>query len=308
MTHRILGRTGLKVYPLGFGCANAALLKTDPKAVADMLNELLDQGVNVIDTSSSYGDSEKFLGRHLMHRRGEFVLISKCGQHSSHLPGAPWSYERISASVDQSLRDLQTDRVDVMLLHSCDLATLKKGDVVRALVDARQAGKIAHVGYSGDNDALAFAAAQPEIEVCETSISIADQRNIDHGLSVCREHNVGVLVKRSIANAAWRDLSQQQGFYQKYAKDYTERLRKMNITPADLGFDGEADELWPDIALRFTLSQPGVHVAIIGTTKKENAMSNLASSRKPPLPQETIDQLREAFRLAQGQEQWVGLT
>ena len=68
--------------------------------------------------------------------------------------------------------------VDVMLLHSCDLATLQKGEALGALVKARDAGKIRFAGYSGDNEAAAWAAAHPDIAVLETSISIADQRNI----------------------------------------------------------------------------------------------------------------------------------
>ncbi len=308
MTHRTLGRTGLRVFPLGIGTAPAAYLKTDPQAAARLLNFMLDNGVNLIDTAASYPGSEEFLGNHIMHRRDQFVLVSKCGQAFDDVPGEAWSYEVVAATVDRALRRLKTDRLDVMLLHSCDLETLKKGDALRALVDARKAGKVSHVGYSGDNEALAWAAAQPDIEVVETSVSIADQRNIDTGLPVCVQHNVGVLAKRPIANAAWKDLSQQQGMYQKYAADYTERLRKMGVTPADLGFQGDLAQVWPEIALRFTLSQPGVHVAIIGTTREASARANLEAVGKGPLPQEAIDKLRAAFRQTDPDGAWVALS
>src|SRR4051794_36467807 len=123
-----------------------------------------------------------------------------------------------------------------MLLHSCDVATLKKGDALASLVKARDAGKTRFIGYSGDNGAAAYAAALPEVAVIETSINFADQRNIDVVLPVARQHNVGVIAKRPVANAAWKDVSQQPGMYQSYAKEYTERLRKMAVTPEGLNF------------------------------------------------------------------------
>src|SRR4030095_3893816 len=111
--------------------------------------------------------------------------------------------------VDRSLSKLKVDRIDVMLLHSCDLATLKKGEAIGALVKARDAGRIAHAGYSGDNEAVAWAAAHPDIAVVETSINIADQVNINGALSVAQKHNLGVLAKRPIANAAWKNINDQ---------------------------------------------------------------------------------------------------
>src|SRR5690606_27949924 len=113
--------------------------------------------------------------------------------------------------------------------------------------------------------------------------------------------------KRPIANAAWKDLSQQQGMYQKYAADYTERLRKTGVTPADLSFQGDLAPVWPELALRFTLSQPGVHVATIGTTREASARANLEAVGKGPLPQEAIDKLRAAFRQTDPDGAWVAL-
>lgn len=308
MNTRTLGKTGLQVSTLGFGSAPAAYLKSDPDAAAQMINFMLDHGVNLIDTAASYPGSENFLGEHLSHRRNDFVLVSKCGQKLPGLTGEAWSYDLVTQTVDLALRNLKTDRIDVMLLHSCDLETLKKGDALRALIDAKKAGKIAHAGYSGDNDALEYAATLPDIEVCETSISIADQHNINHGLAVCLKQNVGVIVKRPIANAAWRNIDQQPGFYKNYAKDYTDRIAKMNLTPADLGFQGQANERWPEIALRFTLAQPGVTCAIIGTTKEANAKANLDYAKKDPLPADVVKKIRDAFNNAQGDEKWMGLT
>src|SRR5207237_155734 len=162
-----------------------------------------------------------------------------------------------------------------MLLHSCDLETLRKGEALGALVDARNAGKIRHAGYSGDNETAAWAAEQPDVAVIETSISFVDQNNIDTTLPVTRRRNLGVL-------------DQSRCSYHDHVRPYPERFEKLGLRPKDLGFGGDAD--WPEIALRFTLSQAGGHTAIIGTTNPQNARSNIVVANKGPLPPGVIEQ------------------
>ena len=205
---------------------------------------------------------------------------------------------------------MRTDRVDVMLLHSCELEILERGEVFEALRRARDAGKIRCFGYSGDNEAATYAARVPDVAAIETSISIADQCNIDGVLAVARERNLGVLAKRPIANAAWKQAKQQPGFYGNYASTYHERLAAMGITPADLGFDGDPAAVWPEIALRFTLAQPGLHSAIIGTTNPAHVKANIAAARKGALPEEQVAIVRRAFATAQSAagEAWTGQT
>jgi aryl-alcohol dehydrogenase-like predicted oxidoreductase len=266
---------------------------------------MLDAGVNVIDTGASYPGSEEMIGRAIGHRRDQFVVITKCGGKLPDLTEKMWTPELISKTVDRSLKNLGVEQIDVMLLHSCDLKTLQDGKVIEPLVKAREAGKIKFLGYSGDNDAAAYAAGLDEVAVIETSINITDQINVEKVLPICRARNLGVLAKRPIANACWRDLSEQQGLYKTYAKTYTERLAEMKLTPGELGF-GAGD--WPEIALRFTLSQPGVHSAIIGTQNIENAKANLAIAEKGPLPADVVQKIRDAFVAADGEGRWTGQT
>src|SRR3954452_14270988 len=157
------GRTGLQVSALGFGAAPIGYLKTDQDRIATILNLLLDQGVNLIDTAASYKGSEEAIGASIGGRRDEYVLVSKCGSEVPQAKGKAWSAELVTNTVDVSLKRLRTDRLDVMLLHSCDLQTLQKGEALRALVKAREAGKIRFAGYSGDNETAAWAAAQADI-------------------------------------------------------------------------------------------------------------------------------------------------
>lgn len=308
MTKTTFGRTGFQVSALGFGCAPAAFLKADREAAAAMLGRMLDLGLNLIDTAAMYPGSEAFLGEYLSSRRGQYFLVSKCGTKIPDLPGEAWTPETITAQVERALGLLKTDVIDVMLLHSCDLEVLKKGEALGALVAARDAGKLRFVGYSGDNEAAAYAAGLEDIAVVETSVNFLEQRNIDVVLPVCLENNVGVLAKRPVANAAWKDLATQQGLYKSYAKTYTERFAKLGVSPAELGFAGDPAAVWPEIALRFTLAQPGVHCAIVGTTKLASFEANLAAVKKGPLPGDAVAKLRAAFRKADPEGTWAGQT
>jgi aryl-alcohol dehydrogenase-like predicted oxidoreductase len=306
MIKHAFGKTGFEVTPLGFGAAPVAYLAADQDRAAKVINQLLDAGVNLIDTAASYPSSEVFLGQRFAHRRKEFVLVSKCGQKNPESNTSPWAAETITATVDRALKQLQTDHVDVMLLHSCDLKVLQKGEALGALVKARDAGKIRFAGYSGDNQAAAYAATLPDIAVIETSISIADQINIDLVLPKTIENKIGVLAKRPIANSAWRD--SLPGMYANYAKVYVDRLSKMKLDPASLGVSGPAETAWPEIALRFTLSQSGVHTAIIGTTNPENASANIDHAKKGPLSAAAVKQIRDAFLAADPDKKWTGQT
>lgn len=303
MEKRTFGKTGVRISVLGFGGAPVGYLETQRDEVSRLLNQLLDDGINLIDTAAAYEDSEILIADAVGHRRDEYFLVSKCGGALDDVHAPAWTSELVTATVDRSLRRLRTDRLDLMLLHTCTLETLKQGDVLAALVRARDAGKLRFVGYSGDNEAAAHAAALPDVAVVQTSINVADQRNIDLLLPVARQHEVGVMAKRPLANAAWKDPADQPGMYRSYAADYTARLAAMKLDPADFGVAA-----WHELALRFTLSQPGVATAIVGTTSPKNARANAEAAAKGPLPPNVIARIREAFRSADPARTWLGLT
>lgn len=303
MEKRVFGKTGERVSVLGFGGAPVGYLPTEREHVKRMLNQLLDDGLNLIDTAASYLGSEELIADAIGHRRDEFFLVSKCGGALDGIDAPAWTPSLITQTVDRSLRRLRTSRLDLMLLHSCSLDVLKQGDVLTALVAARDAGKVRFVGYSGDNDEAAYAATLDDVAVIQTSINLADQRNIDAVLPAARQHNVGVMAKRPIANAAWKDISQQPGMYQEYARDYTVRLAAMKLDPAQLGVAS-----WSELALRFTLSQPGVTTAIVGTTNPANARANAEAAGKGPLPADMVAKIRQAFANANPRHDWIGLT
>lgn len=306
MQLRDLGRTGIQVSPLGFGGAPAAFLKSDADRTVRVLSQLLDAGVNLIDTAAVYPGSEAFIGNHFAERREEYVLVSKCGNVKVEGVDAPlWSKPLVAAAVDRSLKLLKTDHVDVMLLHSCDLETLKKGDALEALLDARAAGKIRHVGYSGDNETAEHACTLASIEVVETSVNYVDQANIERVLPAARANRVGIIAKRPVANAAWKGAGNRAGIYVNYTKEYIRRHEAMGLNALDFGFTVEQ---WPELALRFTLSLPEVSTAIVGTTNPDNARLNLEAASKGPLSGDIVERIRAKFRATEGSAGWLGQT
>lgn len=155
LPRRRLGRTGLDVTVLGFGAMElrgAAHRRPRPIDAADadaVLGAVLDAGINLIDTSIDYGESEASIGRALAHRRHEFVLATKAGCPLDPAAGAPadgplphdYRREHIVAGLEQSLRRLRTDHVDVLQLHS-NVAAAARGpldDELVAEVDRRLA-------------------------------------------------------------------------------------------------------------------------------------------------------------------------
>lgn len=305
------GATGLHVSPLGFGSAPLGFQGIRPEQAATILNTLLDHGVNLIDTAAKYDFAEQLIGQALGQRRGECVIVSKCGyevEGPDGVSGQEWSEPLITASIERSLRKLRTDYLDVMLLHSCERSVLEQGKAVEALAKARDAGKIRFVGYSGDNEAAAYAARLPDVSVIETSINLCDESNIEKVLPIARARELGVLAKRPLANGAWKAAEAQPEEFRDYAAEYRFRFEKMGLDREALGLP--ATTRWDEIALRFTLSQPGVHSAIVGTTRPEHILSNIAAAEAGPLPPEVIEKIRQAFAAAEAKygEPWLGLT
>lgn len=303
MEKTTFGKTGLTVSRLGFGGAPIGLLETGRTEVANILNLLLDEGVNLLDTAACYAGSEVAIGEAVGHRRDEYVIVSKCGHKVDGVQAAEWTGAIVTETVERALHRLKTDRIDVMLLHSCTMEVLEQGDVVAALLKARDAGKIRFAGYSGDNEEAAWAIANPELDVVEMSVNLCDQANI---AAIPSGDRVGLIAKRPVANAAWRD--DLPGFYSDYAQPYRDRFSHMKLSPADLGFEGDPADAWPEIALRFAFAC--TDVAIAGTTSPRNARANIAAARKGPLSPPAVETIREAFRAGQtaAGELWPGLT
>ncbi|HLO68285.1 MAG TPA: aldo/keto reductase, partial [Holophaga sp.] len=286
MDPAIFGRTGLRVSRLAFGAGPIGYLGADPGQAATVLDLLLDRGVNVIDTAAGYLGSEELIGQAVGHRRDQFVLLSKCGKRLPDVDGEDWSPDVVTRTVDRSLKRLRTDHLDVMLLHTCPLEVLERGEALEALLRAKAAGKIRFAGYSGDNAAAVHAAGLPGVDVLMCSLNLVDQANLESAVPAASRAGLGIIVKRTVANAAWKPLEAQEGLYRDYVKPYVERFRAMALDPGELG--GSGPDPWPELALRFTLALPGPQVLSIGTTRAASVEANLRALAKGPLPPEAV--------------------
>jgi aryl-alcohol dehydrogenase-like predicted oxidoreductase len=281
---------------LGFGGSEIGYQRVSGRTVARLLGSALDAGLNVIDTAECYENSEELIGRALGARRAEVHLFTKCG-HGAGWSRADWRPAALLSSIERSLRRLATDHVDLIQLHSCSLAHLRRGDVIAALERARERGWVRYLGYSGDGEAARYAIECGRFDTLQTSVSIADQQPLDLTLPLARERGMGVIAKRPLANVAWRYARKPA---EPYYQTYWSRLRALE-------FDFLDDEAAVATALRFTLSAPGVHTAIVGTTKPDRWQANAALLAAGPLPAADFERIRARWRVV-ATGAWEGQT
>ncbi len=296
MEKRKLGNTDMVVSVLGFGGAEIGFEGATQQEVNDLLNSALDAGLNVIDTATGYMNSEEMIGKAVSGRRDDYYLFSKCGW-SGDSGEDSWKPESILAHIEKSLKLLRTDRLDLMQLHSCSEEILRKGDVIAAVQTARDRGYTRYIGYSGDGAAAKYAIGTGAFDTLQTSINIADQEVLRENLPVARERNMGVIAKRPIANAAWKTGKKPENAYH---HTYWERLQKLQYDFLKNKLDDAVST-----ALRFTLSQPGVHTAIVGTKQPGRWKQNAALLEVGPLPQSDIDAIRARWNEVADSD-WVG--
>jgi aryl-alcohol dehydrogenase-like predicted oxidoreductase len=290
LPRRPLGRTGRLVSALGLGGGALGRDDLDEKAAEHLLNAALDQGIDFIDTARSYGRSEERIGRHLGHRRQEFVLSTKGGYGADGI--ADWTGACVTAGIEAALVRLRTERIDIFHLHSCPLEVLMRDDILGALEQAVRAGKIAMAGYSGDNEPLDWAIRSGYFGAVECSLNLCDQRVLGGTLAAAEERGLGLIVKRPLANAPWRFAERPE------ADDvavYWERLRTMCMGAMGSRRLDPAGHDWDELALRFVAFTPGVATCVVGTARLDHLRRNASLLDRGPLPTALVEHIRAAF-------------
>ncbi len=299
MEKRKFGKTDMEVSVLGFGGAEIGFNPQQTQEdVNQLLNSALDAGLNLIDTAAGYLKSEQMIGEAVGKRRKEFYLITKCGALDG-FTRSDWSVKGILETIETSLRNLKTDYLDSAQLHSCSSEILRRGEVVEALQRAQEKGYTRFVGYSGDNEDAKTAIEMNVFDSLQTSVSIADQSPIDGNIALAAEKGLGIIAKRPIANAVWRHDSKPS---ESYHHEYWDRIQKLKFD-----FLEKSLEEATATALRFTLSIPGVSVAIVGTTKPQRWQENARFVAEGNLSDEEFQTIRERWYEVGGDD-WVGQT
>ncbi|HEV8002456.1 MAG TPA: aldo/keto reductase [Planctomycetaceae bacterium] len=298
METRQFGQTDMRVSAVGFGGAEIGFEHASAGDVSSLLTAALDSGLNVIDTAECYLASEELIGQTVSDRRDRYFLFTKCG-HPEHPGVGDWRKQSLLDSIVRSLLRLKTERVDLIHLHTCSEKELRKGEVISALQEAREKGYTRYIGYSGDHTAARYAVECGVFDSLQTSVNIADQEAIELTLPLARERGMAVIAKRPIANAAWRYSDKPTNSYHQM---YWERLQKLNYDFVK----GDAKQA-ASIALRFTLSVPGVHTAIVGTKNPTRWRENAALLEAGPLPTAQFEAIRARWKEV-AEPSWIGQT
>jgi aryl-alcohol dehydrogenase-like predicted oxidoreductase len=261
-----------------------------------VLNAVLDGGITLIDTSPDYGLSEELIGRYIGHRRDEYFLASKCGCPLELPAGSPPPYPHdyrsanIRANVEQSLRRLRTDRLDVVQVHmSPPAATLEAEHVIDTLRELQHEGKTRFIGMSGILPDLPDHIKLGVFDVFQIPYS-AVQREHEDLITSAALQAAGTLIRGGAARGApaqdknWRTgpLGVPQGEGQR-------RWQEADVDDliADSGMSGI------EFTLRFTLSHPSLSSTIVGTSSLEHLASNIVIAEQGPLPADLYAEARK---------------
>jgi aryl-alcohol dehydrogenase-like predicted oxidoreductase len=286
---RPLGRTGTEVTTLGYG---AMELRGQPRgpaitdeAAGHVLNAVLDAGINLIDTSVDYGRSEELIGRYLGHRRDEYFLASKCGcpldLPTDTPPPYPHDYRpaNVRAGVEQSLRRLGTDRLDLVQVHmSPSRDQLEQDQTIGTLQALRDEGKVRFIGMSGILPNLPDHLAMGVFDVFQIPYS-ALQREHEELISAAAAAGAGTLIRGGAARGTLAaDKTGQPG---PIGLPHGAGQERWAAAGLDSLLDGMSRM---EFVLRFTLSHPGLSSTIVGTANPEHLRANLAVAERGPLP------------------------
>src|SRR5262252_8758849 len=206
---RALGGTGADVTILGYG---AMELRGRPRgpAIPDedagrLLNAVLDAGINLVDTSVDYGRSEELIGRYIGHRRDEYFLASKCGcpleLPTDTPPPYPHDYSpaNVRAGIEQSLRRLGTDRLDLVQVHmSPSREQMAAEDTIETLASVRAEGKTRFIGMSGILPNLPDHIAMGVFDVFQIPYSVV-QREHEDLITAAAQAGAGTLIRGGAA-------------------------------------------------------------------------------------------------------------
>lgn len=283
---RTLGRTGLQVTRLGYGAMsldNGRLTPVTPEQAEATLLAVLDAGINYIDTSPDYGESEECIGKYISHRRNEFFLASKCGcpvQVPEGSTGHVYTRENIVAGVEQSLRRMHTDYLDVVQFHgSPSRATLEETGAIETLRDLQHDGKVRYIGMSGVLPDLADHIAMGVFDEFQIPYS-ALQREHETAIAEARRAGAGTVIRGGAVRGApapdkaW-SVRRLPEVAEERPRTFWERARLDDL------LDG-APAI--EFTLRFTFSHPDLDTSIVGTANPAHLRANLDALAKGPLP------------------------
>jgi len=304
MHYRTLGRTGIKVSPYALGTLMFATSvgNPDPADSIRVLHQALDAGINFVDTADAYADSEEIVGQGLKGRRDHVVLATKFGRPVGEDPNQRGTSRRwIMTAVENSLRRLQTDYIDLYQVHRVDPSTDVE-ETLSALSDLIRSGKVRAIGSSNT----------PASEIVEAQW-VAERRGLERFrteqpvysllnrgiesevLPVAQHYGLGTLV--------WGPLGQGllTGRVRKGQRNDLRRAalvqhlrdeRRLDVVERLIPLAEEAGMPMTHLAMAFTIAHPGVTSALLGA-RTEAQLDDLLAGVDVALSDDLLDRIDE---------------
>jgi aryl-alcohol dehydrogenase-like predicted oxidoreductase len=299
MEYRQFGQTDLQVSAMGFGCweIGGTYGQIDAVQFQQAVQRAIDVGINCFDTAEAYGmgTSEQALARALGRRRQEVCVVTKFGVGYEEAPRRrDSSRQRVMASIEKSLRNLQTDYVDVYLVHWPDVNTPFE-ETMHALDDIVRQGKARYIGVSNFRLAQLEACMRVRrLDVVQYGWNMFDRRMQTEIFPYCAARQIGVMAYGSLAyglltgtfhadmqfdETDWRSRRGNMGilnlFRTLFGPDYFPR--NLRVVEELKALAAEYQKTLPQFALRWTLSNPVVSVALVGCRQPAEVEENLGA-------------------------------
>lgn len=284
----------MDVTTLGFGAMELRGAPRGPEISEEdasrILNGVLDSGINFIDTSPDYGNSEEHIGRSIAHRRSEYFLASKCGcavggppPGEGERPAHIFTAENVRAGVEQSLRRMKTDYLDLVQFHaSPSPAELEAEGGLEALRELQREGKVRFIGMSGTLPNMPDQVAMGVFDAFQVPYS-ALQREHENVIGAASQAGAGIVVRGGAARGTPSDWEGRTNYMLPGASSQ----ERWDGAKLDELLDGMTRM---EFTLRFTLSNPDLDTTIVGTRNPDHLRDNVEAARKGPLPADVVDE------------------
>jgi hypothetical protein len=297
--YRQFGKTDLKVSAIGFGCweIGGTYGRIDETQFRRAVEQAIDSGITCFDTAEAYGMgvSEEALARALGNRRSDVSIVTKFGVGYEEMPNRrDSSRSRVMGSIEKSLRRLQTDHVDVYLVHWPDPNT-PFDETMRALDDIVRQGKARYVGVSNFRPAQIEACMRlRRIDVVQYSWNMFDRRMQAEIFPYCAANEIGVTAYGSLAygmlsgafhtgmlfeESDWRSKGGMLGNLNLFRTLFGPEHFARNLAAVEdlRRLAAKYDKTLPQFALRWTTSNPVVGTALVGFREPTEVTENLGA-------------------------------
>jgi aryl-alcohol dehydrogenase-like predicted oxidoreductase len=315
MEYRELGRTGWKVSAISFGAwaIGGSWGAVDDRESMAALHAAVDLGVNFIDTADVYGDgrSEQLIARLRRERRETIYVATKAGRRLDPHTAEGYNRQNLTAFVERSLKNLESEALDLLQLHCPPTEAYYRPEVFAALDELAQQGKIRYYGVSVEKVEEALKAIEyPKVQSIQIIFNVFRQRPAELFFPEAQRKQVGILARVPLASGL---LTGKIHKYSVFAPDdhrqFNRHGESFDVGETFSGVDFETglqavEELKPlvpssmsmaQFALRWILMFPAVTCSIPGSKRPDQVKENFCASDFPPIPDESMRQAAEIY-------------